>query len=196
MRAAHQFPSTPQRGGCRPCLRLCLRHFLLDCLNGCRPPPLRAVRKVFPQYEVLGWYSTGSSQPADNDIDIQRSLIDGFVGEATDGAEPICETPIYLLLDTQTQIAADGKDLPITAFESVLRTDPSGETSLEFEGVENYRLKPESGEQSQRHRKERRAFLFLQQRLFFSKTQVRPSGYRSTTSRGLARLAGLAVPRR
>jgi COP9 signalosome complex subunit 6 len=107
------------------------------------------LRKVFPQYEVLGWYSTGSSQPEPDDINIQRSLIDGFtkgIAKANEEPEPICERPIYLLLDTHMEFKSDGKELPITAYESILHSGPSGETSLVFECVERYRLKPESGE--------------------------------------------------
>ena len=34
-------------------------------------------KKVFPQYEVLGWYSTDSGQPSAGDVVVQRSLIEG-----------------------------------------------------------------------------------------------------------------------
>jgi COP9 signalosome complex subunit 6 len=110
-------------------------------------------KQVFPQYEVLGWYSTGSGQPSPDDVTVQRSLIDGFVSapgtsaEAVQEPDPFCDRPVYLRLDTHIDFSSDAKDLPITAYESEHRTDVAGEVpTLLFVPVEAYRLKPESGE--------------------------------------------------
>jgi COP9 signalosome complex subunit 6 len=108
-------------------------------------------KKVFPHYEVLGWYSTGTGQPSASDVAVQRSLIDGYVASADDEvqeADPICERPVYLRLDTKIDFQADAKELPITAYESELRTDVGGgdKPTLMFVPVEAFRLKPESGE--------------------------------------------------
>lgn len=62
-------------------------------------------KKVFPKYDVLGWYSTGADvRPAD--MPVHKALMD------------INESPIYLLLNPAMQPA--GKDLPIAIFESEL----------------------------------------------------------------------------
>ncbi len=108
-------------------------------------------KKVFPHYEVLGWYSTGTGQPSASDVAVQRSLIDGYIATADDEAQeadPICERPVYLRLDTKIDFQADSTELPITAYESELRTDVgSGDKpTLMFVPVEAFRLKPESGE--------------------------------------------------
>ena len=107
-------------------------------------------KKVFPHYEVLGWYSTGTGQPSADDVAVQLSLIDGFLpaaGTEAQEADPICERPVYLRLDTRIDFGADAKDLPITAYESELRTDVGGDKpTLMFVPVEAFRLKPESGE--------------------------------------------------
>ena len=109
-------------------------------------------KKVFPHYEVLGWYSTGTGQPSASDVAVQRSLIDGYVataeGEVQAEADPICERPVYLRLDTKIDFSTEAKELPITAYESELRTDVGGgdKPTLMFVPVEAFRLKPESGE--------------------------------------------------
>jgi COP9 signalosome complex subunit 6 len=108
-------------------------------------------KKVFPHYEVLGWYSTGTGQPSASDVAVQRSLIDGYIATADDEAQeadPICERPVYLRLDTKIDFQADSSELPITAYESELRTDVGGgdKPTLMFVPVEPFRLKPESGE--------------------------------------------------
>jgi len=64
-------------------------------------------KKVFPTYEFLGWYSTGSTaQPAD--IDVHRQFLE------------INESPLYLLLDTVACGNPNTRDLPISIFESEL----------------------------------------------------------------------------
>jgi COP9 signalosome complex subunit 6 len=60
-------------------------------------------KKVFPKYDVLGWYSTGSDIQ-DSDMLIHKALTD------------INESPVYLLLNPAINHAQ--KDLPIAIFES------------------------------------------------------------------------------
>ncbi|GJP82414.1 hypothetical protein CLOP_g12676 [Closterium sp. NIES-67] len=62
-------------------------------------------KKVFPKYDVLGWYSTGTDVCA-ADMHVHKALMD------------INESPIYLLLNPAINPA--GKDLPISIFESEL----------------------------------------------------------------------------
>ncbi|KAL2609792.1 hypothetical protein R1flu_028365 [Riccia fluitans] len=62
-------------------------------------------KKVFPKYDVLGWYSTGSDVQ-DTDMLIHKALMD------------INESPIYILLNPAINHAQ--KDLPITLYESEL----------------------------------------------------------------------------
>jgi len=65
-------------------------------------------RKVFPQYDFLGWYSTGDSVKV-SDLEIQKQIIE------------VNESPLFLLLDTVACARPDTKDLPITILESELR---------------------------------------------------------------------------
>ncbi|KAG0624917.1 hypothetical protein M758_2G013900 [Ceratodon purpureus] len=62
-------------------------------------------KKVFPKYDVLGWYSTGSDVQ-DSDMHIHKALMD------------INESPVYVLLNPTINHAQ--KDLPISIFESEL----------------------------------------------------------------------------
>eukprot|EP00850_Spirogloea_muscicola_P014911 SM000110S18918 [mRNA] locus=s110:322120:324920:+ [translate_table: standard] len=62
-------------------------------------------KKVFPKYDVLGWYSTGTSVE-DADMQVHRALMD------------INESPIYVLLNPA--ITHGQKDLPISIYESEL----------------------------------------------------------------------------
>ncbi|CAM6090918.1 unnamed protein product [Calypogeia fissa] len=78
----------------------------LECLD--RPfleTKQEQYKKVFPKYDVLGWYSTGSDVQ-DSDMQIHKALMD------------INESPIYILLNPAINHAQ--KDLPITLFESEL----------------------------------------------------------------------------
>jgi COP9 signalosome complex subunit 6 len=62
-------------------------------------------KKVFPAYDVLGWYSTAPGQQAlDGDLLLHRQLCE------------ITESPMYLVLDPMP--AAGMQDLPITIYES------------------------------------------------------------------------------
>ncbi|XP_078443835.1 COP9 signalosome subunit 6A [Wolffia australiana] len=62
-------------------------------------------KKVFPNFYVLGWYSTGTDAQ-ESDMQIHKALMD------------INESPVYLLLNPTINHAQ--KDLPITIFESEL----------------------------------------------------------------------------
>ncbi|CAA7025371.1 unnamed protein product [Microthlaspi erraticum] len=60
-------------------------------------------RKVFPNFYILGWYSTGSDAD-ESDMHIHKALMD------------INESPIYVLLNPAINHAQ--KDLPVTIYES------------------------------------------------------------------------------
>ncbi|KAH7445200.1 hypothetical protein KP509_02G112400 [Ceratopteris richardii] len=62
-------------------------------------------KKVFPKYDILGWYSTGSDI-VETDMQIHKALMD------------INESPVYMLLNPAINHAQ--KDLPITIYESEL----------------------------------------------------------------------------
>lgn len=73
-------------------------------------------KKVFPQYDVLGWYSTGADVQ-DSDMQIHKALME------------INESPIYVMLNPTINHAQ--KDLPISVYESELHVI-DGATSLIF----------------------------------------------------------------
>jgi COP9 signalosome complex subunit 6 len=60
-------------------------------------------RKVFPNFYILGWYSTGSDAD-ESDMHIHKALMD------------INESPVYVLLNPAINHAQ--KDLPVTIYES------------------------------------------------------------------------------
>jgi COP9 signalosome complex subunit 6 len=62
-------------------------------------------KKVFPNFYILGWYSTGSDAQ-ESDMHIHKALMD------------INESPVYVLLNPSINHAQ--KDLPLTIFESEL----------------------------------------------------------------------------
>lgn len=62
-------------------------------------------KKVFPNFYILGWYSTGSDAE-ESDMNIHKALMD------------INESPVYVLLNPSVNPAQ--KDLPVTIFESEL----------------------------------------------------------------------------
>ncbi|KAE9456657.1 hypothetical protein C3L33_11467, partial [Rhododendron williamsianum] len=64
-------------------------------------------KKVFPNYYILGWYSTGS-EAEESDMQIHKALMD------------INESPVYVLLNPS--INHTQKDLPATIYESVANT--------------------------------------------------------------------------
>ncbi|URE00438.1 COP9 signalosome complex subunit [Musa troglodytarum] len=60
-------------------------------------------KKVFPNFYILGWYSTGS-EAQESDLQIHKALMD------------INESPVYVLLNPLINHAQ--KDLPLTIYES------------------------------------------------------------------------------
>ncbi|XP_034679092.1 COP9 signalosome complex subunit 6a-like [Vitis riparia] len=62
-------------------------------------------KKVFPNFYILGWYSTGSDAQ-ESDMHIHKALMD------------INESPVYVLLNPSINHAQ--KDLPVTIYESEL----------------------------------------------------------------------------
>eukprot|EP00250_Pteridium_aquilinum_P009092 c18437_g1_i1 orf=248-1153(+) len=62
-------------------------------------------KKVFPKYDILGWYSTGSDIQ-ETDMQMHKALME------------INESPVYMLLNPAINHAQ--KDLPITIYESEL----------------------------------------------------------------------------
>ncbi|CAL9099330.1 unnamed protein product [Musa acuminata var. zebrina] len=62
-------------------------------------------KKVFPNFYILGWYSTGS-EAQESDLQIHKALMD------------INESPVYVLLNPLINHAQ--KDLPVTIYESEL----------------------------------------------------------------------------
>jgi len=70
---------------------------------------LFSVKTVFPKFDFLGWYSTGS-HVEDSDMDLNRQIYE------------FNESPLYLLLDPSTgPTVAHNKELPISIFETELR---------------------------------------------------------------------------
>ncbi|XP_051203358.1 COP9 signalosome complex subunit 6 [Lolium perenne] len=72
---------------------------------------LELYKKVFPDFYVLGWYSTGSDVQ-DTDMLVHKALMD------------INESPVYLLLNPA--INHSQKDLPVTIYESELHVIDGG----------------------------------------------------------------------
>jgi len=78
---------------------------------------LEQFKKVFPSYDVLGWYSTGAGvQPSD--IEVHKQVME------------LNESPLYLLLDTSACTRVDQKELPVTIFESELHVIEDRPTML------------------------------------------------------------------
>lgn len=63
-------------------------------------------KRVFPKYEVVGWYSTGSGLH-EGDLNLHKTLTE------------ITESPVYVLFDATLNPAM--KNLPITVYETELR---------------------------------------------------------------------------
>jgi len=68
------------------------------------------MKTVFPKYEVLGWYSTGG-QVQPNDLEINKQILQ------------FNESPLYLMLDPQVGLDKQGKDLPISIYETELKLE-------------------------------------------------------------------------
>lgn len=72
---------------------------------------LDAFKKMFPNLDCVGWYSTGSENFKDTpdpqgDMAIQKSI------------QRYCENPIYLILNPNSQEAKDKKTIPIFLYET------------------------------------------------------------------------------
>jgi len=74
--------------------------------NGYFAQKQEQIKMVFPSYDVLGWYSTGS-EVLPNDLELNKQVL------------PFNESPLYLLLDPST--SKHHKELPVTIYESELR---------------------------------------------------------------------------
>ncbi|KAF7145231.1 hypothetical protein RHSIM_Rhsim04G0006600 [Rhododendron simsii] len=83
------------------------RSFLEKKQELCQSLNTLSDKKVFPNYYILGWYSTGS-EAEESDMQIHKALMD------------INESPVYVLLNPSINHAQ--KDLPVTIYESVANT--------------------------------------------------------------------------
>ncbi|KAI8921061.1 COP9 signalosome complex subunit 6-like protein [Powellomyces hirtus] len=66
---------------------------------------LEKVKQVFPKYDCLGWYSTGT-QPTARDLHLHQQMIEHN------------ESPLFLQLDPTSP--PDAKDFPISIYESIM----------------------------------------------------------------------------
>eukprot|EP01088_Endostelium_zonatum_P014081 TRINITY_DN294_c0_g3_i1.p1 TRINITY_DN294_c0_g3~~TRINITY_DN294_c0_g3_i1.p1 ORF type:complete len:313 (-),score=78.97 TRINITY_DN294_c0_g3_i1:79-1017(-) len=87
-------------------------------------------KEVFPNGDLLGWYSTGSECKT-SDLKIHQQFV------------AFNESPLYLLLDTVA--CAVARELPIYIYESELRI-VDGEPVNFFSKVSNFRIEPEVAE--------------------------------------------------
>lgn len=83
----------------------------------CDVPKTCTVKKVFPLYDFLGWYSTGN-QVLKSDIEVHKQFLE------------INESPIYLLLDSVAAYSPATRDLPVMIFESELHVIEDRPTML------------------------------------------------------------------
>ncbi|GFP90823.1 cop9 signalosome complex subunit 6a [Phtheirospermum japonicum] len=79
-------------------------------------------KKVFPNFYILGWYSSGSDAQ-ESDMIIHKALMD------------INESPVYVLLNPSINPAQ--KDLPVTIYESCLNILTSLALLLESNDTKN-----------------------------------------------------------
>lgn len=94
---------------------------------------LEEYKKVFPAYDVLGWYSTAPGQQAlDGDLLLHRQLCE------------ITESPMYLVLDPMPEPGM--QDLPITIYESEMAlvndapTMQLARTSYKIDSIDSERI--------------------------------------------------------
>jgi len=69
-------------------------------------------KKTFSEYEILGWYSTGSIV-RDSDVELHKTVFTA-----------LNESPVYMLLDPT--VDPTRKSLPVTLYEAELRVGESG----------------------------------------------------------------------
>jgi len=74
-------------------------------------------KKVFPTYDFLGWYSTGS-QVLPTDVAVHKQVMETN------------ESPLFLLMDAVACLKPGQKELPITIFESELNMVDATPTTL------------------------------------------------------------------
>jgi len=74
-------------------------------------------KKVFPTYDFLGWYSTGS-QVLPTDVAVHKQVMETN------------ESPLFLLMDAVACLKPGQKELPITIFESELHMVDATPTTL------------------------------------------------------------------
>jgi COP9 signalosome complex subunit 6 len=72
---------------------------------------LDAYKKMFPNLDCVGWYSTGSENFTDfpdqqKDMLLQKSI------------QRYCENPIYLIMNPNSQSAREKKTIPIFLYET------------------------------------------------------------------------------
>ena len=71
---------------------------------------LAAYKKMFPNLDFLGWYSTGSDQkidfPTDKEMQLQKVIL------------KFCESPILLIMNVTSEAAANKKKVPIFLYET------------------------------------------------------------------------------
>jgi len=84
-------------------------------------------KKVFPNHDLLGWYSTGK-EAKPQDLEIHKQLLE------------YNENPLYLVLDPLSQ--GERKELPLTIYETELKII-NDEPTLRFAKI-NYKI--ETGE--------------------------------------------------
>lgn len=75
-------------------------------------------KEVFPDLDLMGWYTTGVDAPTDSDLYIHKQII------------KIRETPVMVKLDPQS---SNSDKLPIAVFESLV--NPSDETSMQWQRI-------------------------------------------------------------
>ena len=71
---------------------------------------LDAYKKMFPNLDCIGWYSTGVDQktdyPDEKDYKIQEAVL------------RYCENPIYMIMNTESKLAHEKKQIPIFLYET------------------------------------------------------------------------------
>eukprot|EP01012_Entosiphon_sulcatum_P000428 TRINITY_DN100687_c0_g1_i1.p1 TRINITY_DN100687_c0_g1~~TRINITY_DN100687_c0_g1_i1.p1 ORF type:complete len:295 (-),score=50.98 TRINITY_DN100687_c0_g1_i1:15-878(-) len=85
--------------------------------------------KVFPNYEILGWYTTGSGLDK-NDITVHKAFM------------TYNESPLLVLVDTQPPTTV--RDLPVTIYESLFVLE-NGQQIIKLNKVA-YRIESEESE--------------------------------------------------
>jgi len=88
------------------------------------------MKKVFPLYEIVGWYSVSSGEPTLKDLEIHRQVL------------PFNETPLYMMLDPAPN--PKQRDLPLSLYETELQLSKDGGAPALLFALSSYKV--ESGE--------------------------------------------------